>query len=145
MLALPLLVSSMTCLPTGICICTLCDTPVLLLLSYGARQHMFVSCTECWSQGRAKLRAFPHHLARENTQLNPSLTPTLGIRQILLCFLRLTHGRYLLNKKFTPEACGSWRRPQSCSPGCRARSRPDLRTRRCPCQISRRTCTATLS
>ena len=78
MLALPLLVSSMTCLPTGICICTLCDTPVLLLLSYGARQHMFVSCTECWSQGRAKLRAFPHHLARENTQLNPSLTPTLG-------------------------------------------------------------------
>ena len=36
-------------------------------------------CTECWSQGRAKLRAFPHHLAQENTQLSPSLTPTLGI------------------------------------------------------------------
>ena len=34
--------------------------------------------TECWSQGRAKLRAFPRHLAQENTQLSPSLTPTLG-------------------------------------------------------------------
>ena len=34
-------------------------------------------CTECWSQGRAKLRDFLRHLARENTQLSPSLTPTL--------------------------------------------------------------------
>ena len=33
---------------------------------------------QCWSQGRAKLRAFPRHLERENTQLSPSLTPTLG-------------------------------------------------------------------
>ena len=36
--------------------------------------------TECRSQGRAKLPAFPRHLARENTQLSPSLTPTLGTR-----------------------------------------------------------------
>ena len=33
---------------------------------------------QCWSQGRAKLRAFPRHLEREITQLSPSLTPTLG-------------------------------------------------------------------
>ena len=43
--------------------------------SYGVR---FLS-TECWSQGRAKLRAFQRHLARGYTQLSPSLTPTLGI------------------------------------------------------------------
>ena len=39
--------------------------------------------TECWSQGRAKLRAFLRHLARENTQLSPSLTPTLVTPSIL--------------------------------------------------------------
>ena len=43
-----------------------------------AARHSYLS-TQCWGQGRAKLRAFPHHLARENTQLSPSLTPTLGI------------------------------------------------------------------
>ena len=40
------------------------------------------NCTECWSQGRAKLCAFPRHLARENTQLSPSLTPTLSIEKL---------------------------------------------------------------
>ena len=41
--------------------------------------------TECWSQRRAKLRAFPRHLAQENTQLSPSLIPTLGMHgQIIL-------------------------------------------------------------
>ena len=33
--------------------------------------------TECLSQERAKLRAFPRHWGPENTQPSPSLTPTL--------------------------------------------------------------------
>ena len=34
--------------------------------------------TECWSQGRAKLRDFPRHCGAENTQPSPSFIPTLG-------------------------------------------------------------------
>ena len=48
-------------------------------------------CTESRSQGRAKLRAFPHHLARENTQLSPSLTPTLGKRYPIAKPMRYLH------------------------------------------------------
>ena len=40
-----------------------------------SRNTETVTCTECWSQGRAKLHVFPRHLALENTQLSPSLTP----------------------------------------------------------------------
>ena len=36
------------------------------------------SPTECWSQGRAKLRDFLRHCGAENTQPSPSFTPTLG-------------------------------------------------------------------
>ena len=36
-------------------------------------------CTECWSEGRARLGDFPATMARKITQLSPSLTPTLGI------------------------------------------------------------------
>ena len=39
--------------------------------------------TECWSQGRAKLRDFPRHLAREITRLSLSLTPTLCTYSIM--------------------------------------------------------------
>ena len=48
---------------------------LFLELSY----YLGHSFTECWSQGRAKLRDFLRNLARENTQLSPSFTPTLGI------------------------------------------------------------------
>ena len=47
-------------------------------------QKLHCNCTECWSQLRAKLRAFPRHLARENTQLSLSLTPTLGTAKNLV-------------------------------------------------------------
>ena len=40
--------------------------------------------TECWSQGRAKLRDFPLHCGAENTQPSPSFTPTLGTLHSLL-------------------------------------------------------------
>ena len=39
-------------------------------------------CTECWSQGRAKLIDFLRQLARENMQLSPSFTPTLGSEEM---------------------------------------------------------------
>ena len=41
-------------------------------LGQSSRFCVYFFSTECWSQGRAKLRAFPRHLARENTQLSPS-------------------------------------------------------------------------
>ena len=40
--------------------------------------------TECWSQGRAKLRDFPRHCGAENTQPSPSFTPTLGTQYYTL-------------------------------------------------------------
>ena len=35
-------------------------------------------CTEYWSQGKAKLRAFLRYCGAENTQPSPSFTPRLG-------------------------------------------------------------------